>query len=285
MRNFHLVLALVSVVGSIAFFALIDNSDQAPSSVGIPKQVSTGLSNQPADAPSPAGKSDEPPELITNLPKDDSSGPFFVGQIDPLRIYVAYLDRANAGDLDAAYALLTALDKCRGVVSSMEELQTEFVDAGLSRDLIEFEKERFAHCEPLFSSGIDAESEYDRWYTVASDGRHALILVRQRNLGFDELRSTVITALSQSYPEPHMYHEAFLAASRLYLEYPEKGVDESRYSAWLLLACSASPQCDRDSMLDQVAIVVSTIQLAEILELESQFSEAIRNQQWESLGL
>lgn len=205
--------------------------------------------------------------------------------IEPHLLYQKYLSLAENGDTDAAYVLVTALRECRNVIRSEDELTIEVMFRSPSQAVIEATRRNMSRCLTLFEMVPDVQQEHDRWYKIVKDAQHPLFLVDQRNRSYEEARQLVLLALYPKYPERHMNRPVFLAASRLYLKYPEVGLDENRFHAWQLLACSVAIRCDYETMTKMMADELSDSQAKDIFALEAQLNESLESGDIDGLGL
>lgn len=204
---------------------------------------------------------------------------------EPHVLYLDYLNLAEEGDTDAAYVLVTALDQCRQVIGSEKELEDAIRARSLSQAVIEQSRQNMSRCLPLFDLVPDIRHEHSHWYSVIKDAQHPLFMVKQRNRTYEELRQYVLAALRPNYPEHFMYEPAYLAAARLYMNYPEQGLDENRFYAWQLLACSVSIHCEHQMMTEMIADELSEVQAKQIEELEEQLSNSLLSGDLEGLEL
>lgn len=202
----------------------------------------------------------------------------------PGRLYAKYKDEANSGDLHAQYVLMTVLDACLRGPRTAEKL-AELKGSGLADETLQATEARFRRCQPLYEAVPQIEDEYNRRYAALRSSQHPLILVKKRQVPLSEKRRLVLNAVSERYPEPYLYADAYLEAAILYREYPEV-LDLPREEAWLLLYCEASLACDGPKEREYLRTVkYHAHEYAEIIARYTEINAAIRRQDWAALEL
>ena len=237
------------------------------------------LLTSPTTQPATAG-SGAPVELVAahRTPATDSD------TFLPGRLYDKYKDEANSGDLHAQYVLMTALEACLRGPRTAEKL-AELKGSGLAEEALQASEARFQRCKPLYEAVPQIEKEYNQRYEALRSSQHPLIQVKRRQLPLSEKRRLVLNAVSQRYPEPYLYADAYLEAAMLYREYPET-LDVPREEAWLLLYCEASLNCDGPKEREYLRTVkYHAHEYTEIISHYTEISAAIRRQDWAALGL
>ena len=281
-----LVIAVVGISAVALWNGGLTNRD-VTEEVGKPSDVSGGIDSELRKLQVTVPFSDNDLERTgSDINRSERESALAVGRsdIEPHLLYQEYLSLAENGDTDAAYVLVTALNQCLYVVRSEDELTTEIIYRGKSQAVIEAARQSLSRCSPLFKMLPDLQKEHDRWYKVIEDAQHPLFLVEQRNRPYEEARQLVLSAIRQEYPERHMNQPVFLAASRLYMKYPEVGVDENRFHAWQLLACSAAIHCDHKRMSKMIGDEFSEARARGIFALEAQLNESLESGDIDSLG-
>lgn len=200
-------------------------------------------------------------------------------------LYSKYLQKAEEGDPDAVYVLVTVLRECRNTASTEEQLTTATSAARLTKDQTLLVQARFRACWPLRERLADLHAEHDRWYRITSEAKHPLLSVHQRNLSYEELRVRVLTAVSKNYPEPHLYADVYGAAARLHVDFPGPAQNETKYRAWDLLACEVSITCNHAELLVQMRAHMPGWQLKESLATADALREALVQRDTNALGL
>lgn len=200
-------------------------------------------------------------------------------------LYSKFLQKAEEGDLDAVYVLVTVLRECRNTASTEEQSTTATSAARLTKDQTSLVQARFRDCQPLRERLADLHAEHDRWYRIASEAKHPLLSVHQRNLSYEELRARVLTAVSKNYPEPHLCADVYGAAARLHVDFPGPAQNEAKYRAWDLLACEVSITCNHAELLVQMRAHLPEWQFQETLATADALREDLVQRDTNALGL
>ena len=201
----------------------------------------------------------------------------------PDELYAEYVDEADAGNLDAQYVLVTALDECRRGASTEEDIAA-LERRAVAEKVLQAIEDRFHRCKHLRDAVPNVETEYQQRYQAARDGQHPLVLVKQRGISVDEKRRRVMQAITRQYPESHLYARAYMEAAILYREYPEM-LDIHREEAWLLMGCEADFHCDSQKEREYLREKYHAHDYDEIVAIEASIRRAIGQQDWNDLGL
>jgi len=196
-------------------------------------------------------------------------------EIDPGATYKNYVANAIDGDIESAFVLVSSMRQCRFIARSEDEIRRTYAEGGFDDELVEHQVRRLNNCKSLFDEVQDVEAEYNIWYQIVRESGHPLFQVKQRRLPYQKLKPLVIAALSERYPESYLYADAFGAASRIYLDYPEHGIDDNRFHAWQLMTCSAIIGCDHNQMLSMLRAQLPKHQADEIYALEMTYAKSI----------
>ncbi|MDH3691762.1 MAG: hypothetical protein OEU36_20155 [Gammaproteobacteria bacterium] len=196
-------------------------------------------------------------------------------EIDPGATYKNYVANAVDGDIESAFVLVSSMRQCRFIARSEDEIRQKYAEGGHDEELVEHQVRRLNNCKSLFDEVQDVDAEYNIWYQIVRESGHPLFQVKQRSLPYQKLKPLVVAALSEQYPESYLYADAFGAASRMYLEYPEHGIDENKFHAWQLMTCSAIIGCDHDQMLSELRAQLPKQQVDEIHSLEMTYAESV----------
>jgi hypothetical protein len=249
-----------------------------------PQRIATAntgqLSRDPATNRAGTAAPDAADELAAAQPSPAAESDGFL----PDHLYATYQDEANRGNLHAQYVLMTVLESCLRGPKTAEKV-AELKASGLADDVLHDIEARFERCQALYRAVPQLEQEYRRHYDAVTSGKHPLILAKQRQIPLSEKRRLVLNAISERYPEPYLYADAYLEAALLYREYPE-ALDTPREEAWLLLYCEASLSCDGRKEREYLRTVkYHAHEYQEVIARYSEISAAIRRQDWAALGL
>ena len=219
-------------------------------------------------------------ELATAQPSPGAESDGFL----PDRLYATYKDEANSGNLHAQYVLMTVLESCLRSPKTAEKV-AELKASGLADDVLQGIEARFERCQSLYKAVPQLEQEYQRHYDALTSSKHPLILAKKRQIPLSEKKRLVLNAISERYPEPYLYADAYLEAAMLYREYPE-ALDAPREEAWLLLYCEASLTCDGRKEREHLRTVkYHAHEYQEVITRYTEISAAIRREDWAALGL
>lgn len=267
-------LAVIVVLGAFAIAALQrESSENTHNDVPVIAAPSSVDSDDPRDLEE-SNQSVGHQNDSESVEQSENRSPWVnTLEIDPGALYEKYILRATEGDIEATFVVVSAIRACRFVTRSEEEIDRNVTY--YPQEVIDHQRRRLKNCESLYSQVSDPESEYDKWYQTIRSSGHPLFKVKQRSLAYEELKPLVIAALSEQYPRPYLYADAFGAAARMYFEYPEHGIDENKFHAWQLMTCSALVECDHNAMLSSLHSVLPKHQVDEIYALEKTYSESI----------
>jgi hypothetical protein len=286
------IITIVCLVSVFVFYLFIDISPNKNKDSPSKQKIILPLSSE-----LPLSKT------ITPILMDSLSPKQIDNAIEPVRptkleAYNKHLKRAEAGIIEDKYLVSSILNSC-SLYMTLEEIdiirreESQFhLDGTLSLELEDIHHKCYELNESL--NGLSIKNLHESWRESAASQGYALakieIEMEKGNMKREKLLKLLQVSFKQSNGNEYLMDRLTYHMRYFYTEFMdnsnevEKTVDHNSI-AWEHLSCIPNVNC---SQIEFELLLESNFdknQINEILKTSEHYKKAIRNEDWESLGL